>query len=468
MPRSLSSTTVLPHISLLRRFTLLSAAILFIGALFVAWWIDRHIYHIVTEDSVDLAGVFVESTVAPHLSELPAVNALTVGQAVHLQHLIANNVDSRRYVAVNLWNPAGELVYSTLPQPPAQPQNPQGLAEALAGQVVSFATDQVPGISGSASGQFLDSYFPVPAEDGRVIAVIDLYQNLAELERSTLLVRLQTWLAVGTATILMYFLLYGVVREGSETIEQQQSALARSRRQIQHAAVRFAALNEAAMRRLGADLHDGPAQDLGIALMRMEPLRNAVAEHMRSGGTQPLDAEAVAYDLQLIDAALHSSLQEIRDLASGLRLPELSGMDVAQTVRKAAADYMRKTSRNVTIEGPEELAGGMALKSALYRLVQEALNNGHQHGSPNRQSVRFAVLDEMLQVVVEDDGCGFHPADVLETGPRRQLGLAGLQERVEILGGRFEVQSAPGRGTVVVAALPLTTPDSDEEEKIRS
>jgi signal transduction histidine kinase len=262
----------------------------------------------------------------------------------------------------------------------------------------------------------------------------------------------------------MFFLLYGIVRQGSETRESQQAARARSRWQIQQAAVRAAELNEAAMRRLGADLHDGPAQDLGIALMRIEPLRAAVASHIESDGAHSRELESVAFDLQLIHTALHSSLQEVRNLAGGLRLPELSDLDLAQTIRKAAADYMHKTGGSVSVEGPQQLAGDMALKSAAYRLVQEALNNGHQHGEPSRQSIRYLIDGNMLRIVIEDDGKGFDVGRLQEHGPRRQLGLAGLQERVEILGGHFEVQSAPGHGTQVRAVLPLVAAHTGKKE----
>lgn len=449
-----------PGLSLLYRFTLLSALILFVGAAMIGWWVDRRIYQTVTEDSIKLAGVFVDSTIAPHLTDLPSVTKLSVSQASHLQHLITNNIDSGLYSAVNLWTPGGELVYSTLPAPAAQPQSADGLRLALAGQVHSYTTRSLPGasaageIAAGAQGPFLESFFPVRAQDGSIIAVIDLYQNLAQLEQSTLEVRLQSWLVVGTATVLMFFLLFGVVRQGSETIEEQQAALAQSRRQIQQAAVRAAALNEAAMRRLGADLHDGPAQDLGLALMRIEPLRQELAA--RPGdGAQPLDLEAAGYDLQLIDSALKSAMQEIRAMASGLRLPELSDRDLAQTIRKAVSDYTHKTGRAVAVTGPEPLAGDMALKSAVYRLVQESLNNGHQHGEPTRQGVSYAVSGGLLQIEIEDDGKGFDVHHVQERGLRRQLGLAGLQERIEILGGKFEVQSAPGQGTRVHAVLPL-------------
>jgi signal transduction histidine kinase len=457
--------SVRPGLSLLRRFTLLSAVILFVGALLMGWWIDRRIYQIVTEDSIELAGVFVDSTIAPHLAELPTIDALTVIQAAHLRQLIANNVASGRYAAVNLWSPSGELIYSTQPAPVETPQSPAGLQSALDGGVFSYATTSVQGgTAATEQGAFLGSYFPVRGDDGTVLAVIDLYQNLAALERSTLLARLQTWLVVGTATALMFFLLFGIVRQGSETIETQQAALSRSRRHIQQAAVRAAALHEAAMRRLGADLHDGPAQDLGIALLRIEPLREEVALHVQSGGAHSLHLESVVFDLQLIHTALQSSLQEVRDLAGGLRLPELADLDLAETIRKAAADYMRKTGRSVTIEGPQRLAGDMALKSAAYRLVQEALNNGHQHGEPKCQDIQFRANLHMLHLVIEDDGKGFDLSRAHERGPRRQLGLAGLQERVEILGGQFEVQSHPAQGTRVIAVLPLAAAEIDEKE----
>lgn len=455
-----------PTLTLLNRFTLLSALILFVGAAMIGWWVDRRIYQIVTEDSIELASVFVDSTIAPHLTELPSVNALTVSQAAHLKQLIANNVATGHYAAVNLWSPSSELIFSTQPVAPAQPQSDAGLRSALRGQVYTYAADSVQGAPANlALGPFLESYFPVRASDGTTIAVIDLYQNLAALEQSTLQVRVQTWLVVGTATTLMFFLLYGIVRQGSETIESQQAALAHSRRQIQQAAVRAAELNEAAMRRLGADLHDGPAQDLGLALMRIEPLRQALAVYAESDRAQPLDLDAAAYDLQLINTALQSSMQEIRNLAGGLRLPELSDLDLAQTIRRAVADYMRKTGRTVAVAGQDQLPGSMALRSAAYRLVQETLNNGHMHGAPSRQSVRYTAAGGSFQLEVEDDGTGFDPACARERGVRRQLGLAGLQERVEILGGIFAVQSAPGRGTLVRAVLPLTSPEAGDHDQ---
>lgn len=143
-------------------------------------------------------------------------------------------------------------------------------------------------------------------------------------------------------------------------------------------------------------------------------------------------------------------------MAAGLRLPELSSLDVAQSIWKAAKDYMAKTGRSVEVVGRESLAGSEAVKSAAYRIVQEALNNGHQHGNPTHQSVRFTSDAHSVTIEVSDDGAGFNPsAGPSGGGVRRQLGLAGLQERTEILGGQFVVRSAPGKGTLVRVVLPL-------------
>lgn len=451
----------------LSQFMVLSAAILLVGGGFLAWWMDRTIVQVVTDDSVTMAGVFVDSTIAPHLAELPSLAAMSPSQEAHLTQLMRNNVASGLYVAINVWSAEGELAFTTLDEPEVGPTQREWVAMALTGSVNTHRTDRVHGTPAAgepATGNFLESYFRVQAPfTGEPLGVVSFTQDLSDLQRSVLYVRLLTWLVVGTATVLMYFLLYGIVSQWNDTIARQQAALDRSRRQIQQAAVRAAALNEASMRRLGADLHDGPAQDLGIALMRIEPLRAAIESHAGAKGQQPMDVEAAAFDLHLIHSALKSSLQEIRNMASGLRLPELADLDVAQTIQKATRDYMAKTGRTATtVEGPPTLAGADAVKSAAYRVVQEALNNGYQHGNPTQQSVRYSAEGGVLHLGISDDGCGFDPNATDSVGARRHLGLAGLQERSEIVGGRFEVQSAPGKGTVVRALLPLD-PISDED-----
>jgi signal transduction histidine kinase len=452
------------RLSLLTQFMLLSGLILLLGAAFIGWWINRAIEQQVIANSLHVTAVFVDSTIAPHLWELSDLEDITPAQEAHLDQLLRSNIQRGDFVAFHITKPNGEHVYSTPPISPSTNMNNTGADVAAQGQIYSQFTDHIDFLPPEQQQQprnLIETYFPVRDKSGnQVIAVASFYQSLDTMRQAMLVTQLQGWVIVGIATFLMYVLLFSLVKRGSDTIERQTLALAESRQQIQRAAVRAAEVNEDAMRRLGADLHDGPAQDLGIALMRMEPLRDTLSRQQEaSDGEQP-DPEVVAFDLNLIHTALQSSLQEIRNMAAGLRLPELGDLDLAGAIRKAVTDYSRKTGREVTVSGPAELEGNNALKSAAYRIVQESLNNGHLHGKPTAQWVDYASAGDVLTLTIRDNGIGFDPTRQAEHGRRRQLGLAGLQERAEILGGHLHIQSAPGQGATIQAVLPLDTIDT--------
>jgi signal transduction histidine kinase len=446
------------RMSLLTSFMLLSGLILLVGAIFIGWWINREIEDQVVANSVKLTAVFVDSTIAPHLWELASMDHVSDVQKQHMDQLLRTNIRIGDIVAFHIANRDGTLIYSNLPIPAGTNISTPGMQVALEGQIYSHVTEGIDFAPGSEQKHpnLIETYFPVRDETGtKVIAVASFYQSLDRLRQSILEAQLQGWAVVGIATFLMYVLLFGLVKRGSDTIELQKLDLAESRQVIQNAAVRAAEVNEAAMRRLGADLHDGPAQDLGIALMRMEPLREALVQHADVPEKLPPDPEVIAFDLNLIHTALQSSLQEIRNMAGGLRLPDLGALDLAATIRKAVSDYTRKTGRPVNVKGPEAVAGNDALKSAAYRIVQEALTNGHVHANPTRQTVTYSAQGDALRLIIHDDGSGFDADQLAEQSGRRHLGLAGLQERAEILGGWFSVKSAPGRGTTIETLLPL-------------
>ena len=90
-------------------------------------------------------------------------------------------------------------------------------------------------------------------------------------------------------------------------------------------------------------------------------------------------------------------------------------------------------------------------ETAIYRIVQEALTNIIKHAQAHAVSVVIAGGGRSVRVVIEDDGVGFAPDRVRESA----LGLVGMRERVGLLGGRLDVQSAAGRGTTIMAELPL-------------
>jgi signal transduction histidine kinase len=91
-----------------------------------------------------------------------------------------------------------------------------------------------------------------------------------------------------------------------------------------------------------------------------------------------------------------------------------------------------------------------AVRTCVYRVVQETLHNVSRHSGAQIATVTVRQTGESLMLMVEDDGRGFDPART------RGLGLLGMEERVKLLGGRLEIQSQPGKGTVLRVTLPIS------------
>jgi signal transduction histidine kinase len=142
-------------------------------------------------------------------------------------------------------------------------------------------------------------------------------------------------------------------------------------------------------------------------------------------------------------------------------LPEIKRLSPTETAERAVRDYERKTGRAVTLTMNDVPADApLPVKITLYRLLQESLANGLRHAGGVGQWVTLATNEGALTVEVADSGKGFDPQALAADG---HLGLAGMRERVEILGGTFAVASAPGEGTVIRAQLPLTVPEVEDE-----
>jgi signal transduction histidine kinase len=247
----------------------------------------------------------------------------------------------------------------------------------------------------------------------------------------------------------MMGLLSGIVLRGSNVITMQRGALERRiadlsrlllqneelRLRVQQASSRAVALNERYLRRISADLHDGPAQLLALASLRLGDSRLA-------SGAGELDA---------IRTHLDEAMREIRDICRGLVLPHIEAMDLPQLVSAAVAAHEQRTGTGVALRLPAEtLSLTPSEKICVYRFVQEGLNNAFRHAGGLGQSVAAGVSDGALTVTVADRGGGFD----VGKGHREGLGLAGLRERVESLGGRLTIESSP-TGTRLGMTLKL-------------
>jgi signal transduction histidine kinase len=152
----------------------------------------------------------------------------------------------------------------------------------------------------------------------------------------------------------------------------------------------------------------------------------------------------------------------MRAISTGLGLPQLANLSLHETVIRAVRAHERRTGSQVELEltaGPEQAA--LPVKITIYRVIQEALNNAYRHAEGANQQVKMFLDGDLLAVEVSDQGPGFvvQPSAALDG----HLGLAGMRERVESLGGYFSVKSEIGKGTRVMARLSPQAEEGDYE-----
>jgi signal transduction histidine kinase len=272
----------------------------------------------------------------------------------------------------------------------------------------------------------------------------------------------QTWLLAAAVMLATMALQFDIVRRGSRTIDAQRLALEQGvdklsrslqqneelRSQLDVARRSSIELNEAFMRRVGADLHDGPAQLIGMSILMLEPTTEKRSRRQeRAGPGMSVD------DIETVRTTLIDALNEIRQLSAGLILPELQDMPLASALQMAANAHVRRRQLPVKCEiGELPAAVTPLMKTTLYRVVQEGLNNAYNHGGGKDQVLRARCRDHIIEVEIVDGG----EIEVAENmhDELRGLGLMGLRDRLSSLGGTIEFKSQAGRGSRLTARVP--------------
>src|SRR5262245_47488261 len=149
-------------------------------------------------------------------------------------------------------------------------------------------------------------------------------------------------------------------------------------------------------------------------------------------------------------------VERVRDLSLNLRPPLLDEMGLVPALKGYLESQSDLTGLQIEVHGesPQELPGEVEITA--FRVAQEAVTNAIRHGAASRIVVGVSNGAGGLEITVEDDGKGFDARAAIE-GPTtgKNLGLLGMQERARMLGGRFELESAPGKGTRVRIRIPL-------------
>ncbi|HXG75059.1 MAG TPA: GAF domain-containing sensor histidine kinase [Gaiellaceae bacterium] len=229
-------------------------------------------------------------------------------------------------------------------------------------------------------------------------------------------------------------------RLGESLTARAATAVELSERVSRDAMRRVLEAQELERRRLARELHDETGQALTSILLGLRSLEQALE------GEESRTAVASLRELVV------TTLQDVRRLAVELRPAALDDFGLAPALERLAERHRQDDALAIDLE--LQLAGERLpseIETTLYRVVQEALTNIAKHAGAERVSILVRRTESTVAAVIEDDGRGFEPAAV---GPD-SLGLAGMRERAALVGGRFRVESEPGRGTTIAVEVPL-------------
>ncbi|MBT2716913.1 sensor histidine kinase [Bacillus sp. ISL-57] len=196
-------------------------------------------------------------------------------------------------------------------------------------------------------------------------------------------------------------------------------------------------------KKLSREIHDGPAQMLANVMMRSDLIERVQRER---------GPDEALVEIRSLKVMVRNALYEVRRIIYDLRPMALDDLGLVPTLRKylqTTEDYNNGVNLNfVNLGQVKRLPSDMEV--ALFRLVQEAVQNSLKHADPKQIQVKLSISKEMVTVVVKDDGKGFD-SSIQKEG---SFGLVGMRERVELLEGEMTIDSQPGAGTLVFIQIP--------------
>lgn len=426
-------------LTLATRFALAGGVVLVLSAALIGQFSARRIEAAVVRSTADATALFMDSVIAPLGQELSEENDLSPGARRAVSELLSGTPLGQRVISYKLRNRDGVLVAASDASLIGRDFGLSGaVARALRGEVIATFEDlhdEEDSAEAALGLPLLEIYSPIRAAwSGEVIGVAEFYEVATGLANDIAEARRNVWTAVVLVLGCIGGALYLIVLQGSRTIVRQQGELARQladlramsdhntqlRLRIQQAAARATAMNETALRGIGADLHDGPAQYMGYAALRLDSLR-ALAP-----------GEAAQREIDAVMTSVQDAIREIRQISRGLALPDIENRSPCEILRSVAEAHMARTGVAVAIDCslPADLPLDPARRICLYRFAQEGLTNAWRHGQGSDTSLSAALAEGVISVAVRDRGPGVS-SERSEDG----MGLAGLRDRVESLGG---------------------------------
>jgi len=252
-------------------------------------------------------------------------------------------------------------------------------------------------------------------------------------------------LGLGLAALTMYRILK---LEGQVHARFEEAAEARS--ELKGLSARLVQAQETERRALSRELHDEVGQSLSAVLIELRNLAAGLANKSK---------EHLSEHIETIKHLVEGMIRVVRNMALLLRPSMLDDLGLVPALKWQAREVSKRTSTDVSVAAelvsddfPDEY------KTCIYRVVQEALHNVSSHAHASSVRIRVQQEHDRLSLTIQDDGQGFDSKQV------KGLGLLGIQERVNRLGGKCTIHSVPGSGTILAVELPFSGTSEDLRE----
>jgi len=228
---------------------------------------------------------------------------------------------------------------------------------------------------------------------------------------------------------------------------QVEKALRRSRRDFRALSARLLSAEETERRRIARELHDGIGQALSAIKYGIENTLDRLGKNVEDSAVQPLRSIA--------DYAA-ATIEDVRRIVNDLHPSSLEDLGIIATIRWFCRQFQTlyagiRISTSLTVR---EDCIPLQLKTVLYRILQEALNNVAKHSGADRVCLQLEQVDDRLRLTIADNGRGLCKNDPHSTETCGGFGLASMRERVEMTGGKLEIVSTVDNGTTLVATWP--------------
>ena len=452
-----------PPFGLAHQFVAAAGITIAVSMAVLSFAVSERIEASMMQTAAEEGALLTEVFLGPSAQDLATSRSLSAKSVKELDDLLAGKLGERVRM-IKIWLPDATLVYSTNKDTIGMRFPSPQIAAAFAGKVsgefdyldeVDNATErhrQVP---------LVEIHAPLFRTGTKeIIAVGEVYNDGRRLAADLHSIQLASAGIVGAVSAPMMLILFFMVRRAAKLVASHEASLVQKvieaetlavqndklRRAADDARLEAATSNENLLGRIGQDLHDGPIQLVSLLMLKLtEPKEGEAAEPayqaLHDRGIQDLTARI---------------LTELRDISTGLVLPQLDGSTTTEAVWLAVRQHEVVTGTEVECQVgdlPEDLA--QSLKICLYRIVQEGLNNAFHHAKAIGQRVEVWTDTTRIILVVSDSGQGISGNSLEHGRSRRGLGLAGLRNRIEAFQGIFELLSQDGVGTQIRVELPI-------------